>query len=117
MDPSKISQVKHLYDVERLSRRQIAETLHMCTKTISRILDGKDRRRRPTPPSPLEPFARLIEEWYQKYPSLQASQIKERLASYGYQGSYRSLCRFTAMHRKKGQTAYHELEFLPGEVA
>jgi transposase len=117
MDPSKISQVKHLYEVERLSRRQIAQVLHMCTKTVSHILEGKERKRRPSPPSPLDPFARLIEEWYRKYPSLQATQIMERLASYGYQGSYRNLCRLTETHRKKRHTAYHELEFLPGEVA
>jgi transposase len=117
MDPSKISQVKHLYEVEHLTRRQIAETLHMCHKTVRRIIEGKERRRRSHPPSPLESFARLIEEWYQRYPSLQATQIKERLASYGYQGSYRNLCRFTEKHRKKRQKAYHELEFLPGEVA
>jgi transposase len=117
MDPSKISQVRHLYEVEHLSRRQIAQALHMCTKTVSRILESKERRKRLVPPSPLDPFARLIEEWYQKYPSLQATQIMERLASYGYQGSYRNLCRFTKAHRKKRYTAYHELEFLPGEVA
>lgn len=117
MDPSKISQVKHLYEVEHLTRRQIAQELHMCHKTVRRIIEGKERRRRSHPPSPLEPFARLIEEWYRRYPSLQATQIKERLASYGYQGSCRNLCRFTEKHRKKRQKAYHELEFLPGEVA
>lgn len=117
MDPSKVSQVKHLYEVEHLTRRQIARELHMCHKTVRRILEDKERKRRPHPPSPLEPFARLIEEWYHRYPSLQATQIKERLASYGYQGSYRSLCRFTERHRKKRQKAFHELEFLPGEVA
>jgi hypothetical protein len=40
MDPSKGSQVKHLYEVEHLSRRQIADALHMCTKTVSRIIEG-----------------------------------------------------------------------------
>jgi hypothetical protein len=48
---------------------------------------------------------------------LPATQIKERLVSYGYQGSYRNLCRCTEKYRKKRQKAYHELEFLPGEVA
>lgn len=117
MDPSKISQVKHLYEVEHLTRRQIAQELHMCHKTVTRIIEGKERRRRSHPPSVLEPFARLIEEWYQRYPSLQATQIKERLASYGYRGSYRVLCRFTEKYRKKRRKAYHELEFLPAEVA
>jgi transposase len=116
MNPSKISQVKHLFEVEHLSRRQIAQMLHMCHKTVARILEGGETRRRSYPPSELEPFARLIEQWYQKYPSLQAAQIKKRLSSYGYRGSYRALCRFTEKYRKKKRKAYHELEFLPGEV-
>ena len=116
MDPSRTSQVKHLFEVERLSRRQIAQALNMCHKTVARILEGEERKR-PHQPSPLDPFARLIEEWYRRYPSLQAAQIKERLATYGYQGSYRNLCRLTEKYRKKKRQAYHEIEFLPGEVA
>jgi transposase len=117
MDPSRISQVKHLFDVEQLSMRQIGRLLHMCPRTVCRILTGRERKRRSFPPSPLVPFVRLIEEWYRQYPSLQAAQIRDRLRAYGYTGSYRSLCRFTEQHRKKRRTAYHELEFLPGEVA
>ena len=116
MDPSRISQVKHLFEIEKLSRRQIGQLLHMCPKTVSRILAGKERKRRSFPPSPLVPFARLIEEWHRQYPSLQAAQIRDRLRSYGYTGSYRSLCRFTEHFRKKRRASYHELEFLPAEV-
>jgi len=117
MDPSRISQVKHLFEVEQLSMRQIGRLLHMCPRTVCRILTGRERKRRIFPPSPLVPFVRLIEEWYRQYPSLQAAQIRDRLKAYGYTGSYRSLCRFTEQHRKKRHKAYHELEFLPGESA
>ncbi|MEI9479103.1 MAG: IS21 family transposase [Deltaproteobacteria bacterium] len=117
MDPSRISQVKHLFAVEHLSMRQISRLLHLCQRTVSRILAGREKKRRAFPPSPLVPFVRLIEEWYRQYPSLQAAQIRERLKAYGYTGSYRSLCRFTEQYRKKRRKAYHELEFLPGEVA
>jgi transposase len=117
MDPSRISQVKHLFEIEKLSRRQIGELLHICPKTVSRILAGRERKRRSYPPSPCLPFVRLIEEWYRQYPSLQAAQIQDRLEAYGYTGSYRSLCRFTERFRKKRSQAYHELEFLPGQTA
>jgi hypothetical protein len=40
MDPSKESQVKHLFEVEHLTIRQIAKELRMCTKTVSRIITG-----------------------------------------------------------------------------
>jgi transposase len=117
MDPSRISQVKHLFEVEKLSRRQIGALLHMCPKTVSRILAGRERKRRSYPPSPLVPFVRLIEEWHRQYPSLKAAQIQDRLEAYGYTGSYRSLCRFTERFRKKRSQAYHELDFLPGQTA
>ena len=101
MDPSRISQVKHLFAVEHLSMRQISRLLHLCQRTVSRILAGREKKRRSSPPSPCLPFVRLIEEWYRQYPSLQAAQIRERLKAYGYTGSYRSLCRFTENYRKK----------------
>jgi transposase len=116
MDPSRTSQVKYLFEVEHLTRRQIAQTLHMCHKTVTRILKGMEAKPR-SRASELDRFTRLIDEWYQRYPSLQAAQIRERLVSYGYRGSYRNLCRFTEKYRKKRRQAYHELEFLPAEVA
>ena len=97
--------------------RQISRLLHMCQKTVCRILAGREKKRRSSPPSPCLPFVRLIEEWYRQYPSLQAAQIRDRLRAYGYTGSYRSLCRFTENYRKRRRPTYHELEFLPGEVA
>jgi transposase len=117
MDPSRISQVKHLFEVEHLSMRQISRLLHMCQKTVCRILAGREKKRRSSPPSPCVPFVRLIEEWHRQYPSLKAAQIQDRLEAYGYTGSYRSLCRFTERFRKKRSQAYHELEFLPGQTA
>jgi hypothetical protein len=87
----------------------------MCTKTVARIIGG--RKRRSPPPAPYDPFMRLIAEWYNRYPSLMAFQIYERLKSYGYTGSYRSICRATEKYRKKHQKVYHELTFLPGEEA
>ena len=69
MDPSRISQLKHLFEVEQLSMRQISQLLHMCPKTVSRILAGRERKRRSFPPSPCLPFIRLIEEWYRRVPS------------------------------------------------
>ena len=55
MDPSRISQVKHLYEVEHLTMRQIARELRMCTKTISRIITGKTRPKKAHKPTILAP--------------------------------------------------------------
>lgn len=116
MDPSRISQVKQLYEVERLTMRQIARELRMCTKTISRIVKGKPRPKKAPKPTVLAPYLRLIEEWYAKRPSLKATQVYERLKDYGYTGKYTAVSTYTKGFRKKRGT-YHELEFLPGEAA
>ena len=87
MDPSRISQVKHLYEVERLSMRQIARELRMCQKTVSRIITGKKRPKKPPKPTVLAPYLRLIEEWYARRP-LKATQVYEHLRNYGYTGKY-----------------------------
>jgi transposase len=116
MDPSRISQAKHLYEVEHLTMRQIARELRMCTKTISRIVTGKTRPKKAPKPTLLAPYLRLIEEWYARRPSLKATQVYERLKDYGYSGKYTAVSTYTKGFRKK-RGAYHELEFLPGEVA
>ena len=114
-DQSRISEVRHLYEVEHLTIRQISRLLKMCTKTVARIVKGEEKKRRSSPPAPYDPFMRLIAEWYHRYPSLMAFQIYQRLKSYKCEGSYRSICRVTEQYRNKRQKVYHELTFLPGE--
>jgi transposase len=116
MDPSKVSQVKHLYEVEHLTMRQIAHELRMCHKTVSRIITGKERPKGPSKPTVLAPYLRLINEWYARRPSLKATQVYERLKEYGYTGKYTAVSTYTrTIRRKRG--VYHELDFLPGECA
>ena len=116
MDPSRISQVKHLYEVEHLTIRQIARELRMCTKTISRIVTGKVIPKKPRP-TLLGPYLRLVDEWYRSHPSLKATQVYERLKDYGYTGKYSQVSAYTKTLRKRHPAVYHELEFLPGECA
>jgi transposase len=117
MDPSRISQVKHLHEVEHLTIRQISKELRMCTKTVSRIITGRQRVKKPPKPTLLTPFGRLIEEWYARRPSLKATQVYERLKDYGYTGKYSQVSAYTRNFRKKRGAVYHELEFLPGQCA
>jgi transposase len=67
-------------------------------------------------PSMIDPFERLIDEWYRQYPRLKAIQVLERLRSYGFAGGYTMVKLYTKRFRKKrGKQAYHELVRLPGE--
>jgi transposase len=111
------SRVKHLCAVEGLSIRQIAKTLHMGTRRISRIISGRAIVKS-TKPTVVEPYARLIEQWYQEHPYLQAQQVFDRLKPYGYAGSYVRISIYTRKYRRKSKKpVFHELTFLPGEEA
>jgi len=77
MEPIVGSQVRHLYEVERLSIRQIAKKLRMARKTVGRVVRN-ERVMRSYPDSILRSYERLIDQWYQEYPFLRASQVYER---------------------------------------
>ena len=116
MDSSFCGQVRHLYEVEKLSIRQIAQKLRRARKTVARVIH-QERIMRSYPDSILQPYERLIAQWYQQYPFLKASQVYQRLKAYEFQGSYTTVSLYTQKYRQKKRQAYHELTFLPGEAA
>ncbi len=117
-EESLIQRVLHLRKVEQLSERQIAKTLLIGRKKVRRILSGgPDSAVSIQKKSILDEYVNLISHWYRQYPRLTASQIYERLSSYGYRGSYPSVVRMTREYRKPKQSVYHPLTFLPGEEA
>src|SRR5450756_304615 len=80
MDPSRINQVKHLYEVEHLTMRQIARELRMCHKTVSRSITGKKRLKKAPKPLVLAPYLRLIEEVVRKAPLVEGNPGVRALA-------------------------------------
>jgi len=70
--------VRLLSEVEHLSIRQIAEHLSISRKRIMRVMGDMPVCKRP---SILDPYERLIKEWYNQYPRLRAIQVLERLRS------------------------------------
>lgn len=116
MDDSLGNQVRHLYDVESLSIRQIAQQLGFSRKKVSRLLEKGDAIRKKRA-SIIDPYGRLIQDWYEKYPSLKATQVFDRLQTYGFAGCYTTVKEHTRQLRRKRKRIYHELTFLPGEEA
>jgi transposase len=114
-DPELLSRVRHLFEVERLSQRQIAESLSIARKTVARLLGPAENIPKRPQPTLLAPYARLIDEWYERHPRLKASQIFQRLQSHGYPGGYTMVKEATRTFRIKRRRAFHELVFLPGE--
>jgi len=116
MDETRRIQVRHLWEVEGLSMRQIAKKLHMSRKTVGKIIGGEKPPKRFSPLL-LTPYERLIGEWYKDYPFLKATQVYEKLKEYDFGGSYETVKRGTMKFRQKRKESFHELEFLPGEEA
>ncbi len=114
MDPNLGSDIRHLYEVERLSMRQIAQRLGVSKKRVSRVIRNEKIAKRVVD-SIVKPYERLIDQWYQEFPFLKASQVHERLKAYDFKGGYTSVCLFTQKYRQKKRPSYHELTFLPGE--
>ncbi len=112
------SKVLHLREVEKLSLRQISQIMGINRKKIKKIIEGsggstqKLKKR-----SIVEAYQNLISHWFEEYPKLKAFQIYERLKSYGYNGSYESVVRFSRQYRQVKPQVYHPLIFLPGEEA
>jgi len=113
----KREQVLHLWQVEKLSIRQIAKELKMCRKRIRKMIEGTHQAKSLERGGILDPYAQLISHWYSQHPKLKAIQIYERLKEYGYSGSYVSVARESREYRRPKQTAYYPLTFVPGEEA
>jgi len=116
MDDSLLNQVRHLQEVEGFSIRQIADLLGLSRKKVVRLIEhgGIVKKKRS---SIMDPYGRLIQDWYETYPSLKASQVFDRLQTYGYPGGYTTVKEYTQRFRRKRKRMYHELSFLPGEEA
>ena len=97
------SRVKHLRAVEGLSIRQIAKALSMGKKRVTRMINGQSIQK-PLKQTLIAPYERLIEQWYQEHPYLQAQQVYSRLKPYGYPGGYTMLSVHTRKYRTKKQT-------------
>ena len=116
MDSGIMHQVQQLYEVEKLSQRQIATQLGISRKTVLRTL-REGGVKKPLRETIFKPYERLVQEWYKEYPFLRVTQVYERLKGYGYSGGYDTVKVYTQSLRKKKTGWFHELEFLSGEEA
>ncbi len=109
--------VLHLWQVEKLSIRQIAKELRMCRKRIKVIIEGTKDASAIEKKTILDEYTHLIGHWYKQHPKLKADQIYERLLDYGYKGSYCTVVRYTQQYRQVKQEVYYPLRFVPGQEA
>jgi len=109
--------VLQLHVVERLSLRQIAKQVQMSRDTVSKIIRTGGVYSAIKKESLFGPYRGLVTQWYHQFPLMRATQVYERLKSYGYEGSYPSVVSYTKEFRERKRPRYHALTFLPGEEA
>jgi transposase len=107
--------IRYLKDVLGLSFRQIQNQLAVSRKKASRLYSNASKDKTMKKKTLLDSYRSLIGEWFAECPSLKASQVYQRLQARGVKVSYPTVTLETIPFRKRRQTIYHPLEFLPGE--
>lgn len=106
--------IQYLYEVKKLSFHQIEQETGIPRKRCSKLYYGNSIKRL-SRGSLLDEYRDLISHWFQEHPTLQASQVFERLKDRNVQVSYPSVANYTRGLRKKKSRVYWPLTFLPGE--
>lgn len=114
MEEELIQKIKYLRDVQKLSFHQIQDKTGIPRKKSSRIYYGTWSQKR-SKDSKLDPYRDLIIHWFKEHPSLKAIQVFDRLKERGVDLSYMRVAQYTRALRKKKQSVFWPMEFLPGE--
>jgi len=120
MNVSLWAEIRRLHEIERLSRRAIAQRLHCCTKTVTKALKmaqppmEKARLRMHI----LDPYHAQVDAIVAKYPELSATRVLEEISKgeKGYRGSVYPVRRYLCQVRPAPGRVYQEVFYEPGEV-
>ena len=97
--PTYVAGYGSLMSEESLQRtlpgKQIQAHLGIGYRRLKRLLNDAYPKNPVPEVSSVQPYKHLVTQWYGEHPRLKATQIFERLKSYGYKGSYASVQRFT----------------------
>lgn len=109
--------ILYLRDTAKLSFYQIEDLTGISRKRVSRIYRGYPQKGLKKRGCLLDKYQPLISSWFKEYPSLKALQVYRWLKERGVKISYPRVVQYTKKLRKKKETLYHPLQFLPGEEA
>ncbi|MFH1128137.1 MAG: IS21 family transposase [Candidatus Omnitrophota bacterium] len=113
MDEATKEKIIYLREVMNLSFRQIGEQVGLQRKKVSRIYAGDSAKSNKK--CALDNYRFLIAGWFHEYPRLKACQVYDWLQERQVKISYPRVVQYTKEFRKKKETVYHHLTFLPGE--
>lgn len=120
MRPSLWAEIHRLYEVEKLSQRQIAKRLGLSRSTVretlTKLSPPGEASSEPRP-SKLDPFKEKINDLLASYPSLTAVRVKEIIDKDGYQGGRSIMQEYVSQVRPQSRRrVYQSVPWEPGEA-
>ncbi len=125
MKVSQWAEIRRLFEIEKLSKRAIAERVGCSRKTIPRALGLEEapsiKRYSQPRQAKLEPFKPRIKSILEQYPELSAVRIMEKIAkgdgeSPGYIGGITQLRVYLQSIRSSKGRIYQDITYSPGEA-
>ena len=119
------AEVRRLFEIEKFSRRAIAQRLGCSRKTVDRALGFEEaplnKRYAQTRPTKLDPFKPRIQAIIQEYPELTAVRIMEKISkgdgqSHGYTGGISQLKVYLQLIRPTKGRVYQDVSYASGEA-
>lgn len=120
MDSDLWATIRRLFEVDKLSRADIARRLHLDRKTVRRALaftEAPPPRAVALRPSKLDPFAPYLTRRLKDYPELSAVKLLAELRAMGYPGGLSILKEHLLTLRPKSHDVFLRIETPPGEQA
>ena len=110
--------IRHLFFVEKYSKKAIARKLNLDPKTIRRALKKETfhREHQPSRSSKLDTVREKINDLLQSYPGMSAVRIHEEILKTGYPGGI-SILRNYLRTTRQDKKAFLHIQTFPGEEA
>lgn len=125
MKVSQWAEIRRLFEIEKLSKRAIAERLSCSRKTVDRALGFEEapstKRYSQSRPTKLDPFKEQIRSIIEQYPELSAVRILEKIVkdngpSQGYTGGISQLKIYLQSIRPAKGRVYQDVNYASGEA-
>ncbi len=125
MKVSKWAEIRRLFEIEKFSKRAIAQRLGCSRKTVDRALGFEEapstKRYSQHRPMKLDPFKEQIRSIIQQYPELSAVRVMEKIAksngqSHGYVGGISQLKVYLQSIRPAKGRVYQDVTYASGEA-
>jgi len=125
MDSELWANIRRLYEVEKLTKSQIAQRMNVHRETVRRALNSVtgppvDKRGRPVgrkSPSKLDAFKTYVQNRLGQYPELSGMKLFKEIQAQGYTGGETILLEYLRPLRPARTRAFLRLETRPGEFA